>query len=44
MQRSHIIKAYDQEMADLRERYLQRIDSITDRMTAGHGGGEAAGP
>lgn len=31
MQRGHIIKAYGQEMADLRERYLQRIDAITRR-------------
>ena len=29
MQRGHIIKAYDQEVADLRERWLQRIDDIT---------------
>lgn len=29
MQRGHIIKTYKEEVAELRERYLQRIDDIT---------------
>lgn len=29
MHRGHIIKAYNEEVAELRERWLQRIDAIT---------------
>ena len=31
MHRGHIIRAYNEEMAELRERWLQRIDGITAR-------------
>lgn len=31
MQRGHIIKAYNEEVAELRERWLQRIDAISTR-------------
>jgi len=44
MQRGHIIRSYNEEVAELRERYLERIDSITARMAAGQGGSGAAGP
>jgi hypothetical protein len=31
LQRAHILKAYRQEMADIRERYVQRFDECAER-------------